>query len=239
MKKYLFIVSLFLSTSYLQSNAQSLGLYNYQSVINGTFSEYLHQVTIDVVNESTRSFEVRVRRVVVNEVPGSINYFCWVNCYTPNVSVSLDKVNVNPGDTIRDFFGDYESWGNIGATSIKYCFYDDSNEADSTCALVTFDINESPANIATFTANKPIAIGNAFPNPANDKLNIPYHLASGKSAILNISDMLGKTINTISLQAGIQLASVDVSALHSGIYFYSIVSDGKVYETKKFVVAEN
>ena len=76
-----------------------------------------------------------------------------------------------------------------------------------------------------------------FPNPAADKITFQYDLSSVnyKTAYLEIKNTLGETIKKIQLKE--ISTSIDLqSSLDSGIYFGSLLLDGKVVKTSKLVV---
>jgi hypothetical protein len=74
------------------------------------------------------------------------------------------------------------------------------------------------------------------PNPVRGTTSIQYSLPEGSSrAQLLLTDALGRTIKVIQLTSS-GVVNVDVSALSSGLYNYSLVVDGKTLQTKKMTV---
>ncbi len=69
-----------------------------------------------------------------------------------------------------------------------------------------------------------------FPNPATDKLSLNLGTAY-KTVSISIHDLQGRSM--INQTAGqMQVESVDISALNSGIYFVKVTADGKVMNSK-------
>ena len=89
-------------------------------------------------------------------------------------------------------------------------------------------------NINT-SLNRAALLQNA-PNPVSRTTAIQYSLPEGSSrAQLLLTDALGRTVKSIQLtSAGV--VNVDVSALSSGMYTYSLVVDGKTVQTRKMTV---
>ncbi|MFL5786687.1 MAG: tail fiber domain-containing protein [Flavisolibacter sp.] len=77
------------------------------------------------------------------------------------------------------------------------------------------------------------------PNPARSTTSIAYKLpANNGSAQLQLIDNLGRTVKTLQLNSSGRIY-LDVSALTSGTYSYSLIVDGKIIETKKLVKASD
>lgn len=78
-----------------------------------------------------------------------------------------------------------------------------------------------------------------YPNPFSDQTIIHVDFSSlikFKKAELKICDMLGKVVMNFSLNENKNDISVSKNNLVAGIYFYSIVIDGKHLKTNKLVV---
>ena len=102
--------------------------------------------------------------------------------------------------------------------------YNENDGTDKTILEVKLSL---PANIY---------MSEAYPNPNNGKAEIDYYLPSSVSnAQIIFTDMLGKVINEVKLVSGYGTISVDTKDLANGNYTYSLVTDGKVYDTKKMI----
>jgi hypothetical protein len=97
------------------------------------------------------------------------------------------------------------------------------------------------AQINTTSSSNSIAISNSAleqntPNPVKNSTNIRYNV-TGKNVQMNITDGSGKTVKQIQLIAtGAGVINIDCSTLNAGTYYYSILSDGKVIDSKKMIV---
>jgi hypothetical protein len=75
-----------------------------------------------------------------------------------------------------------------------------------------------------------------MPNPASSSTNISYSVPEEANRTqLLITDATGKSIRQITLSSS-GVLNLDVSALASGVYNYSLVVDNKIVETKKLTV---
>ncbi len=77
-----------------------------------------------------------------------------------------------------------------------------------------------------------------YPNPANYNTTINYTLASNySSGKIIIRNMIGQELKSIPISGGSSAKQVvSTSDLPNGVYFYSIVGDGKTISTKKLIV---
>ncbi|MBU0489191.1 MAG: T9SS type A sorting domain-containing protein [Bacteroidetes bacterium] len=85
-----------------------------------------------------------------------------------------------------------------------------------------------------------IFLGQNQPNPHNGTTVIPYsvrtHDHASQQAYLQITTTSGEIIDEYVLNPQEYLITIDMKGYAAGVYFYSLVVDGKVVETKKMVV---
>ena len=74
-------------------------------------------------------------------------------------------------------------------------------------------------------------ISTAYPNPFNNKVTIETPAAD----LICVYNAVGEKIKTIALQKGQIKAEVNTSDLTDGLYFYAIIKEGVVIETRKIV----
>lgn len=90
------------------------------------------------------------------------------------------------------------------------------------------------ADVVTADSDLEIQV-HAFPNPATSQLTITYELPEAQTIQLNLIDGTGKRLQTIvnsKQDAGFYRQEVNVSGLPSGLYFYQLVTEGKVQTGK-------
>ena len=74
-----------------------------------------------------------------------------------------------------------------------------------------------------------------IPNPTNGKTTIAYSLPqTAKRATLMISDMSGKQLQKMELS--MPKGNIEVKMESAGIYIYTLISDGKIIDSKKMIV---
>lgn len=113
----------------------------------------------------------------------------------------------------------------------------------------------SPTGIHTTTGGDPIwltpvsqissevpeefRLGQNYPNPFNPVTNIKYQIINTKYVKLKVFDIAGREMITLVNEvqnAGTYLAVWNATGYASGIYFYSLIIDGKLIDTKKMIL---
>lgn len=79
-------------------------------------------------------------------------------------------------------------------------------------------------------------LGQNIPNPFDNSTIIPYYVPQGSRGFLQITDAKGELVDEYALQQGKNKLTVSLEYLKAGTYFYSIVIDGKVKQTRKMIL---
>ncbi|MFI5218001.1 MAG: T9SS type A sorting domain-containing protein [Bacteroidia bacterium] len=233
MKKiYLSILILLIGGVRLQ--AQSLNGQNGVFYLQGDGNAIL-EGTVDIYNIGSSAVTVKVLRTDNNLAPNHQSYFCWgVNCFSPSVSLSPDSVYLPVGGFTSTFKGDLNPYLSFGVSRVTYCFFDMYNPGDSICMEFYYDvttgINEIQANQNSLSI--------PYPNPADAMTSISYNLANNASDVkLLIRNILGAKVHEIKLASPKKVMVLNTSAFQQGVYFYSLIADGKVIGTNRLVVS--
>ena len=78
-----------------------------------------------------------------------------------------------------------------------------------------------------------------YPNPSRGQVTVQLNQKAGAADYkLRLSNIIGQAIRTVALKPELTAAglSLDLSDLHAGVYFYSLLVDGKVASTKRLVL---
>lgn len=233
------IFTLLFTISALSLNAQqSLNTANFPgNTVVGFDTDPALVISFDIANNGNNDIDVRVTKTDLNVVPGTDNVFCWGgNCFSPGTVTSPITVTLASGqqtNNINRFIGDYYPNGIAGTSVIRYCFFDDVNPQDQTCVDITYD--------ALFTSvnNQPKASnylgGSTF--VSRKKLNsFNYRLVDGKSATINLVNMLGVKVKTYEINSQQGVLLMNAGDLKSGVYFMTMNISGKKVSSKKVVV---
>jgi hypothetical protein len=77
---------------------------------------------------------------------------------------------------------------------------------------------------------------NLFPNPNNGNMQLDYDLASYTNATMNLYDVAGKLLKTYKLENTKGTIQINEQNLHNGVYFYTILVNGKSIKNDKIIV---
>lgn len=197
----------------------------------GSFNELIAEFIVtanEPVNLIGEKEEIQV-------VENTVNMLCLGSCYLPTVYVS-PVVPFTTGHS-EDFAMHYMATGEIsdvvGMEQImKYHLYEEGDPDNKFTVNVTFKFSldgiEDNSSVETFS--------NAYPVPAKDVVNFDYNFTSSKNAEIAIYNMMGQEVMRNEIN-GIQgKASVNVSNLAAGVYFYSLIVDGKTEKSNKLII---
>jgi len=205
---------------------------------------------LTVVNEGPCDLDVKAFRIEESLADSSSNYFCWDVCLA-NWMDTAGIVPINSGDSSLKFIGDYDSKGYPGTSIISYCFFDVDNPGDSACFTITYTDKSPPdstygrvtvgdmclVGIDDVYPDNTNALRNAYPNPAVNYVAIQYTLKKGVAdAHLELRNMLGSIIKTIEVKGSVGKVILAVDDLNKGVYFYSLIADGKNFGSQKLIV---
>ena len=239
MKKFLLFIAAAFALHTAHAQQLTLQLSNPPATIVGGYTQsYPLEATFDVVNTGTQALDISVARIILSEVTGSVNNFCWgVNCYPPTVSVSPQPQTIAAGATDNSFIADYEPQNNAGVTTIKYCFFDVNNTSDSVCTTINFDATAAVASLKDLAAADKPGIELSSANPAGDLAMFQYYVpSSAKEAKLVVHSITGSLVKEVNLRKGNGNLVFATNGLTSGLYIYSLVTDGTVISSQKLSV---
>lgn len=200
----------------------------------GDFNSLI-EVHLAVKNNTSSVMDIKVKKIEQSIIAGSMNYFCWTECYAPFIFLTPDSMRFPAGHTDSvSFTADYMALGNAGTSEVSYVFFNNNNPNDSTSVNIHF--YGSPTGIINPTLSK-AGISNAFPNPARNTISLDYTLpADAASAHILIRDIVGSTLKQTNLNGLNGKAVINIEDLNSGIYFYSLIVNNEVIATRKLIV---
>jgi len=227
------------------SFGQGLSLFNLDSspIPNGSIIYFLGDTTsgiaitshVWVKNNGVTTKQVKVRKIETSLIPGSVNSFCWGACYGSGTYLSPVARTITAGAIDSSgFSGDYFPNGHLGISLITYKFFNVNDTTDSVTVIVSY--NATAVGISNVSENK-IIFSNAYPNPANSYTGFNYNLPqTAMNQKIIIRNLLGSVISEIALSNLEGNAVISTAELKSGIYFYSLMVNDRIFITRKLVV---
>ena len=120
----------------------------------------------------------------------------------------------------------------FGTQIMKYSLYTISNPEDKLIVEVSFMYSPDGVEVITNVEE----FSNAYPMPANSVVNFDYSFNTSVNAEIVIYNMMGQKVMARDINGMQGKASINVSDLTDGVYFYSLVVNGKTEKSSKLVV---
>jgi len=117
--------------------------------------------------------------------------------------------------------------GSTGQASLTMQIVDAGTDA----VLAEFTMDTSVAGMNDITESVKLSV---YPNPSNGQVTFSYDKSFSNGQVV-IKNIIGKSVAEINLR-GNSTTSFSTTNLPSGIYLYSLISEGEVIGTKKMVV---
>jgi len=191
-------------------------------------------------NDKDVIVSVLVRKVEVDVIPGTINYFCWNDaCLDENTFEADVPILLEPGETstAADFYADYIPDGKEGTSIIKYEFFSDREDFETVEVIVHFVYEEEEPNSIIELPQIVSSLNSLFPNPAKDYTEVNYTVSSESTSSIRIYSITGRLINEILLDSSSNKYRLDTSSLQRGMFMVSFVVDNIIISTRKLVVS--
>lgn len=99
--------------------------------------------------------------------------------------------------------------------------------------VVSFQTKAFEGNEVYKSKSSEIKIVSISPNPAETFINVEYFLPDGETAEIIIYNFMGINLKSKNVYSQDQTVKFDLSNLHDGVYFVSLVHKSKKVDTKK------
>lgn len=183
---------------------------------------------------ANENMTLHAKKIENNLIEGTSNYICFGQCLAPFVFET--DVEVSAAETLlfsAHFMADDYTAILGQEQSLTYEIWNNANPNEKFVINIIFKYSLDNINEET----QEEMFGNAYPMPATDMVNFDYNFgANVNSAALVIYNMMGQEMmrNEIVGQSGV--LNVNVSDLGDGVYFYSLVINGKTVKSNKLII---
>jgi hypothetical protein len=186
---------------------------------------------MNVKNTTSASMKILCRKTEMILLDSTEVTMCWGGaCWPSKIHLSPEPTIIAAGATSNEFVGHYSQ---VLFQHFKpgESVFDMDKPSDSTTVVIKY--LSWPLNVPEIAARPEMS--SIYPNPASAQAWFSLDIPKGTNATLIIRDMLGKSVFTQSdLSSG--KTQVNTSAFNDGIYFCTLMADGKMIETRKLVV---
>lgn len=210
-------------------------LYSEGETIECTNDEYGYGEFIQhmqVRNLTSAPMKVMIEKEIIQDLEGVMNTFCWGMCFGPDVFVSPDAIEILPNSLNTDelsFHALYDE-GVYGDVVVKYYAYEERNPDQRISIIVRF--HKSGEGVGE--NSRPMTMGKAYPNPASSLVHFDYSFDGSLTAV--VYNLLGQEVLRQDLNANNGQMTLSVADLQEGIYFCTMMVNGRAQATEKFVV---
>jgi hypothetical protein len=210
----------------------------YGSVSNE--GEELHGEMI-ITNNTANAMNLRCTSTVETLVTGHKYQYCWGQTCSPftvnNYSLN-DIVVLGAGQSTETFYFKFRHYGYAGQSKVCFNWFDNGNPDVVVTTCVNFCV-DAECVLSTSEFKAKANIGSISPNPVSKTAVVSYDFATkpsnGKIKIHNLVGALMKEIAIVQSSGGLIVEAAD---FENGIYFISIENEGRVFETKRLVIAK-
>lgn len=250
LQRYAFFLSSFALLTTATLAQQIVTLRNGSNVVNGQTLAIVGEPTtfelgssLSVTLNSNSERTLKVKRYEMTPVAGTSNTFCWGECYLPYnagerpVWISDLSETLQPGVEFEGFHGYYYPTGTAAMSTFRFVWYPIDDPTDTAYVDIVFDTRENAVGVNELS-NAPAGV-EVFPNPvAGPNMGLRF---TGEAAKTGGRWVLYNTLGGIeregSLRSGQGDVQVDVNGLGAGIYFASLMRNGRVQATRRVVIA--
>ena len=198
-------------------------------------SDTLQLITwLHIKNNSGNTLQVMMKKEEIALVPGTNSSLCWGGyCYGPEMTVSTFPLEMPPGDTLSGCFAHYGPNGSRGVSTIRWTFFDESNPSDSISLTVQY--STYPLATGGIQGLQEIMF-KAGPVPASGQVVATHALPAGMQGRVNLLNSSGKLVSGSGPVTHSGTVIFQVSGLPPGVYYASLLIDGRPVATRKIPV---
>ena len=195
------------------------------------YGEYIQHMQIR--NLISDDLPVIVEKEVVADLEGVMNFFCWGSCFSPDVFVSPHPVTVAANSVTDEgalsFHAAFDEEV-FGKVEMRYSAYVENRPDER----ITINVVFNKSGTGVIDNSRPMMMSKAFPNPASSLVHFNYSFDGRLTAV--VYNLLGQEVLRENLNANNGQLTLSVANLQEGIYFCTMMVNGRAYATEKFVV---
>lgn len=242
MKKLFFTLTLLVSVFALSAQKYVVTEKETGNVVENGANYYVYgegndfeELVLELLVTANENVNLIAEAEVIQAVEGTYNTICLESCYAPGTTTT-PVVPFAAGES-KDFAMHY-MYSNtmeevLGMEQImKYSLYEEgSHEMFIVNVIFKYSLDDVEENsiVKTFS--------NAYPVPAKDVVNFDYNFRSNvNEAYVAIYNMMGQEVMRSEISALQGKVCLNVSDLADGVYFYSLIVNGKTEKSSKLVV---
>ncbi len=243
MKKIIFTLALMLSVFALSAQKYTVTERESGNVVENNASYYVYgqgnlwaELILDFKVTANEPVNLIAEMEALQSVPGTYISICLDQCYAPGVMIT-PVVNFETGDE-KEFSMHYTAEDPynlepvLGQEQIMRYYLHEEGSTDMLVINVTFKF--SMDGIEDY--NSSAVLSNPYPMPASNVVNFDYDFTTSVDAQIAIFNMMGQEVLRNELNGMSGKASLNVNDLADGVYFYSLIINGKTEKSNKLII---
>ncbi|MCF8242436.1 MAG: T9SS type A sorting domain-containing protein [Melioribacteraceae bacterium] len=191
---------------------------------------FINAVLVGDPNESDERY---------SEDPTNFNHWYFFEPQTDE-RVFPGDFSMNPNEDVKiQWFGYYPAGEGFTTSEILYFHLNDGEAGEPyyvNANLLTSNPND-PTEVRDGKLATEFKLGNAYPNPVNGIINIPYHKKETEQITFEIYDILGRQLDVVNITetATSNIFTYNLSNFSSGAYFIMARTSQGNYQVVKVV----
>ena len=222
----------FISAQTIQFELDGIVFAEGETIVCNTeeYGEFLQEMQIR--NLSSTDLKIIIEKEVIEDLEGTINYFCWGMCFSSNVIVSPEAITVAANSLNTDPLSFHAMFEDdvFGYVLVRYYAYDERHPDERISIIVKFH----KSGVGVSDNSRPMTMSQAYPNPASSMVHFDYSFDGNLTAV--VYNLLGQEVLREELNANDGQMNLSVANLNDGIYFCTMMVNGRAWTTQKFVV---
>ena len=188
-----------------------------------------------VLNFAETEANIKVKKIINagDTLSGTSNKFWWGGTEYDADTYESDELAIGSLAYDGSFYGLYYPEDVAGTSTVNYEFYDVNDPTNA--VTITVNYTADPNSIEEETKN--ILFSNAYPNPASNFVKFDYQFNDNyDNAKVIIYNLLGAEVNETLIPGMNGTITINTGEMNRGVYFYSLVVEGKTVVSKKLVI---
>lgn len=205
-------------------------LHNSTVRINGSSSESINEFVVFVSNMQDFNGLLNIERRIIENINGSDNRFYWNTARKENRKINFIDAFESNKELILEFLPNNYS----GRSIIEYTVSLKDKADKAIVFIVEYNIKEAsinPLDKINYTVSE------VYPNPVISEAKFDYIFPSHfREAKIIVRSLLGSIIVEQVFEGTQGTLNINLQDAQNGIYFYSVIIEGEIKETKKLII---
>ena len=248
MKKLFFTLALFLSVLALSAQSYQVTEKETGNIVENGATYYVYgdgseswgepggeiQLEFNVI--PSENMRLVGRKTPINVIESTYTWICFGQCLAPSITVQeTEPYPATAGEEVL-LSGHYMADDYLSVLGQEQMITLEIWDLNTPEEVFTINITFKYSLEGIKDYSKAEVFSNAYPVPASDVVNFDYNFASSENVEVAIYNMMGQEVLRNEINGISGKASINVSDLTDGVYFYSLIVNGKTEKSSKLII---